>query len=83
MTLRNQERLRAWKRKVNGHDLLELGFDEVCAIADTALSAAHDEWQENGDDDAFFREVERQCEVLKDAAQDAIAARLTARSVQA
>ena len=81
MTLRNQERLRQYWSKVKKPEPLD--FDEACSIADTALYNAHEEWMLNGDDDAFWKEVQNWTEMLKDAAQDAISARLTARSMRA
>jgi hypothetical protein len=81
MTLRNQERLRQYKRKAGKPELLD--FDEACSVADAALSDAFDTWWKDGDDDAFWSEVLHWTEVLKDAAQDAMSARITARSAQA
>jgi len=81
MTLRNQERLREYKRRAGKPEPLD--FDETCSVADAALYAAHEDWLENNDDDQFWAEVQRWTETIKDAAQDALAAKLTARSAQA
>jgi hypothetical protein len=81
MTLRNQERLRQYKRKTGQSEPLD--FDECCSVADAALYAAHEAWLESGDDRVFWAEVEQWVETIKDAAQDAMAAKLTARSLRA